>query len=104
MPPLEGVNDDLDIPQTTNTGLNSALTSPLATIDRTRKGFEDIHRSANRVASRTSHRGARSVVSPAPRRRRLIATTASHRRAANPYPVLQLSSFDPPRNPAFLGP
>ena len=53
---LAVTNDALDISQQTNAKLKTALTIPLATIDRSR-GFDDFHRTANQAISggRPSH-------------------------------------------------
>ena len=41
---LAVTNNDLDIAQPTNAKLKAALTKPLVTIDRSKRGFEDFHR------------------------------------------------------------
>lgn len=54
---LAVTNNALDISQSTNAKLKTALTSPLATIDRTKKGFEDFQHAANQAITggRPSH-------------------------------------------------
>ena len=46
---LAVTNNALDIKQPINTKLKAVLTTPLATIDRTKSGFEDFHRTANQA-------------------------------------------------------
>ncbi len=48
---LAVTNNALDISQPTNAKLKTALTTPLTTIDRSMRGFEDFHRTANQATT-----------------------------------------------------
>ena len=48
---LAATNNTLDIAQPTSAKLQMALTSPLGPIDRTKRGFEDFHPTANRAVT-----------------------------------------------------
>jgi len=57
---LSVTNNDLDIAQPTKAKLKTALSKPLATIDRSRKGFEDFHPTATQAI--TGGRPAQSLL------------------------------------------